>query len=108
MRLALRAEHMQQRFLGAGLADRSGDGDAARLRAGARRAAEPAQGLERILDDEQPMRLRHGEALGDRDDGGRALLDGRVHEVVPVAVLALDGEEEVARLRACACRSRRR
>ena len=41
------------------------------------------------------------------DRGRRALLESRAHEIMAVARFALDGDEEIARLQACACRSRR-
>ena len=102
MGLALRAEHRAQRFLGRGLADRSGHRDDFSAEPGPCRAAEVPQPGEHIVHHEQPrirgelvrMRLRdHGEP--------RAVLQRRLNEIVPVVYVALDGEVSLAR-RQCA------
>ena len=53
MRLAVGGERELQGLLGGGLADRAGDRDDLGLRARARGAAEIAQGLQHVLDDQQ-------------------------------------------------------
>ena len=106
----LARQHEAQRLLGAGLADRAGH---------RRRSARPCAGARR-----SPSRRMASSTSGTTTSGpapsnsaarssaidrrGRALRQRVAHEIVTVARLALDGEEEVARLAACACRSKRR
>ena len=100
MRRALARQDEAQRLLGAGLADRAGDGDDLRARPGARaggprpRMASSTSGttISGPLSDEvgRPR-------LGD-DRRGRALGERVADEVMAVAGVALDGEEQVARL----------
>jgi len=93
------AERDAQHFLGAGLADRAGDRNDARLRPRPRRRAEALQGAQGVVDRENRlMRGNPGAARpGDRR-GRRARLEGARDVVVAVARLAPDGEEEIAGL----------
>ena len=61
MRFAVGAEREAQRFLGAGLADRAGDGNHLPLEARARGAAEIAQGFEHIVNEQAAARRRRSD-----------------------------------------------
>ena len=97
MRLALAREHEVERILGAGLADRAGDGNHARVRARPRRAREIDQRGEHVGHDEE-RRVGREKALlvGGDDRKSGAGVERRGDEVMAVAVLARDGEEGFA------------
>ena len=88
------------RLLGAGLADRAGDGDDRRVRAPPRRDAEAPHRVEHVRRDEERAgagKLRRA-VLGHHRC--RGTLGERVaDEAVAVMDVALDGEEQVARLK---------
>ena len=97
MRLAVGGKREQQGFLGAGLADRAGDGDDFGARARARGAREIAQSFEHVGDDQQRRIGGKARAVVARDDGEPgAGFERGLDEVVAVAVVALDREEGVA------------
>ena len=97
MRPAEMRQDEPQHLLGAGLAHRSRDSDDARLRARARRHAQPLHGAKRVVDGEDRPeggelarpRLRNQGRGGAGGKGGRDM-------VVAVMDVALDGDEEIA------------
>ena len=100
MRPAEALEGEPHRLLRPGLADRAGDRDDLRGRAPAGRGAEAAHGIEHVRHDEEragPAEL--GGALFRDHRRRRALGQRAAHEAVAVMNVALDGEEELARLK---------
>ena len=99
MGLALPRQDEPQRLLGPGLADRAGHRDDAGLQLGPARHAGPLHRLQHIGDDGagavagECRRMR----LVDHGEPG-ALLQRAGDEIMPVARLAADGEEGIARL----------
>ena len=95
---AVLGEHQAQRFFGAGLAHRAGDGDDLRLRVCARAARKFAQAGKHIGDDEQRRVMGKAVAPIGRDHGkpGAAFERGR-DEFVAIAVITGDGKECFAR-----------
>ena len=88
-----RAQRRARHLLGAGLADRPGDGEDARATARARGDAEPLQPAQRVVHDE----LRVGDVLGARDQRGAGAGGERAGDmVVTVMRIALDGDEQIA------------
>ncbi len=97
MGLAVGGERELQRFLGAGLADRAGDGDHLGVRARARGAGKIAQSLEHIVDGEQRRIGGKAPALRPRDHRETgAGFERALDKFMAVTVLALDGEEGIA------------
>ena len=99
MRFTVFRQRQTQRLFGAGLADRAGDADHLGARARPRRGGEIAQAGEHIRHGQQrcvsrelraPLRGDHGE----RGFGGKRCGD----KVMAVAMLAVNGEERVARI----------
>jgi hypothetical protein len=90
-------EHLARHLFRRGLADRSGDGGDIGGGAGSPLDAEALERLLRVLDDvKQPGAGQLGGVRLVDDRGRRPALEGRPHEVVPVARFALDRDEEVA------------
>ena len=90
---ALRRQHLQQHFLGRGLADRAGDGDhpGAEPRPGGPRQID--QRAEHVLDDQQRCIGGEAVALGARNDGQRRpRLQGGLDEIMAVVNVAPDRE----------------
>ena len=96
MRRAVARQCQTQGFLGAGLADRAGDGDDFAGKARARGAGKLTQGFQYVVD-EQERRVGEARALRARDhrEAGAAF-QRRLDEIVAVAGIALDGEEGLA------------
>src|SRR5664280_240272 len=97
MGLAVGGEREEQGLLGAGLADRTGDGDHVGARASARGGGEFAQSLEHVRDDQQRRSGGKLRALIACDHGKHgAGFERGLDEVVAVAIVARDGEEGLA------------
>ena len=94
VRRAGRRQHRADRFLRTSLAGAAGDGDNQRLAAGSRGAAERAKRFERIVDDDQPVAAVDAEPVAADDRGGGAGGECRTDEVVPVMLVALNGDEQ--------------
>ncbi len=96
MRLAVLGQRQPQRFLGAGLADRTGDADHLGLRARPRRRGERAQADEHVGHDEERRIVRHiGAPVGGDDGEPRFGRERGGDEFMPVAAIG-DGEERFA------------
>ena len=98
MGLALRAEHAPQRFLGRGLADRSGDRDDARAETRSRGVREIDQAGEHVIDHQQ--RRVGGKFLalrGFNNRQRRACVQGRRDKIMAVVHIALDRKVGFAR-----------
>ena len=99
VRGALARQHEAHRLLGAGLADGARDGDDLRARPGAGAGGEIAHGPEHVRhDDQRPAVHEVGRPRFGDDRRGGALGESVADEVMAVAGVALDGEEQVARL----------
>ncbi len=93
-----RRQSQAQRLLGGGLADRAGDGDDARGRAGARGAAEVGHRGQHVPDDVEWAVAGAGVDVGLVDDRRRRTRrEGLADVIVAVGPIAGDREEEVAR-----------
>ena len=100
MGLALAREHEAQRLLRAGLADRAGDGDDSGLQFGAACGARMLHRLQHIRHDGEGACAFKLPCMSLVDHGERrALVERSLDEVMAVAGLAGDGEEDVARLK---------
>ena len=96
VRFAVRRKREPQRFFGAGFANRAGDSNDFRVQARARRARKIAQRLKHIGND-QTAAHPESVALAARDHGEPgAGLQRAIDEFMPIAVLALNGEERIA------------
>ena len=106
--LAVLRQREPQRFLGAGLADRAGDAD--HLGAACARAPRRRERASPRAHRARPAAARRPANCGapvDGDDRKAGLgCKRRGDEIMAVAIVARDGEERVARLDACGCRSR--
>ena len=98
MRLAVLRQRKPQRLLGAGLADRAGDADELGLAARTRGTRERDQAVQHVRHREQRRVLGKFIAPARRNDGkAGVLLQCRLDELMPVARIALDREERLAR-----------
>ncbi len=93
----LRRQHMAQRFLRAGLADRAGDADHARAAVGLRRLPQRRHGVQRVALHQQERRVGAHPVGNARDQGrDRARRQRGGDEGVPVEIRPLNGDEQVA------------
>ena len=98
MSLTVGRQRESQRLFGAGLADRASDADEFGMAARARHASKRTQSLKHVGNGQQWRVGRQSTTLIRGDNGKpRAGAERRLDEVVPVASIALDCEERLAR-----------